>query len=62
MNEFVFQNTTKFYSEPKSTLTELGIDDANFSVMAQKACAGGTLQGFKPFTPKDVEAICRMCL
>ena len=46
----------------KSTLTELGIDDSNFSVMAQKACGGGTLQGFKPLTPKDVEAIFRMCL
>lgn len=46
----------------KSTLTELGIDDSNFSVMAQKACAGGTLHGFKPLTPKDVEAIYRMCL
>ncbi len=46
----------------KSTLTELGIDDSNFSVMAQKACGGGILQGFKPLTPKDVEAIFRMCL
>ena len=46
----------------QSTLTELGIDDRNFSVMAQKACAGGTLQGFKPLAPKDVEAIYRMCL
>ena len=46
----------------QSTLTEIGIDDSNFSVMSQKACAGGTLQGFKPLTPKDVEAIYRMCL
>ena len=46
----------------QSTLTELGIDDSNFSVMAQKACNGGTLHGFKPLTPKDVEAIFRMCL
>ena len=46
----------------KSTLTEIGIDDSKFSVMAQKACAGGTLYGFKPLTPKDVEAIYRMCL
>ena len=45
----------------KSTLTEIGIDDGNFAVMAQKACAGGTLHGFKPLTPKDVEAIYRMC-
>ncbi len=46
----------------QSTLTELGIDDSNFSVMAQKACGGGTLQGFKTLTPKDVKAIFRMCL
>ncbi len=46
----------------KSTLTEIGIDDGNFAVMAEKACAGGTLHGFKPLTPKDVEAIYRMCL
>ena len=25
------------------------------------AVGGGTLQGFKPLTPKDVEAIFRMC-
>ena len=46
----------------KSTLTAIGIDDSKFSVMAKKACAGGILHGFKPLTPKDVEAIYRMCL
>ena len=45
-----------------STLTEIGIDDANFKVMAEKACRGGVLQGFKPLTPQDVENIFRMCL
>ena len=28
----------------------------------QKACNGGTLQGFKPLNAQDVEAIFRMCL
>lgn len=46
----------------QSTLTEIGIDDSNFPLMAQKACAGGTLHGYKPLVPKDVEAIYRMCL
>ena len=46
----------------KNPLTEIGIDDSKFSIMAQKACAGGTLYGFKPLMPGDVEAIYRMCL
>ena len=47
----------------KSTLSELGIDDQNFAVMAQKACGPyGVLPGFTNLTPKDVEAIYRMCL
>lgn len=46
----------------QSTLTEIGIDDSNFSLMAEKACAGGTIRGYKPLTPADVEAIYRMCL
>ncbi len=45
-----------------STLTEIGIDDTNFKVMAKKACRGDVLQGFKPLTPEDVEKIFRMCL
>ena len=44
------------------TLTEIGIDDANFKIMAEKACRGGILPGFKPLTPQDVENIFRMCL
>ena len=46
----------------QSTLTEIGIDDKNFKVMAQKACRGKELKGFKPLTPEDVENIYRMCL
>lgn len=45
-----------------STLTEIGIDDRDFARMAEKACAGGVLHGFTDLTPKDVEAIYRMCL
>lgn len=46
----------------KSTLTEIGIDDVNFKVMAQKACHGGVIPGYKPLTSEDVENIYRMCL
>lgn len=46
----------------QSTLTEIGIDEANFKVMAKRACRGDVLQGFKPLTPEDVENIFRMCL
>lgn len=46
----------------KSTLTEVGIGEENFPVMARKACAGGTLPGFKPLNQQDIENIFRMCL
>jgi len=46
----------------QSTLTEIGIDDKNFKLMAQKACRGKVLKGFKHLTPEDVENIYRMCL
>ena len=44
------------------TLTEIGIDDVNFKVMAKNACHGGVIPGFKQLTPDDVENIYRMCL
>lgn len=44
------------------TLTEIGIDDTNFKIMAKKACGGDVMHGFKPLTPEDVESIFRMCL
>ena len=44
------------------TLTKLHIDDTHFEQMAQKACKGNTIAGFKTLTPKDVENIYRMCL
>jgi hypothetical protein len=45
-----------------SNLTEIGIDDKNFSEMAQKACGGGVINSFKNLNSKDVENIYRMCL
>lgn len=46
----------------QSTLSEIGINDENLKVMAEKACHGGTINGFKTLTPQDVENIYRMCL
>lgn len=57
ISEFFFR-TLKL----QSTLTELGIDDSNFSIMAKKACGGDVLPGFKPLSQQDIENIFRMCL
>ncbi|SFW35969.1 hypothetical protein SAMN02910447_02041 [Ruminococcus sp. YE71] len=47
----------------QSRLSDLGIDDRDFAVMAKKACGQyGMRPGFTDLTPKDVEAIYRMCL
>ena len=46
----------------KSTFTEVGIDDRNFEVMAQKSLSGGLAHAFKPLTAEDVVAIFKMCL
>lgn len=46
----------------KSTLTEIGIDDSNFEIMAKKACKGGIIQGFKPLKQEDILNIYKMCL
>lgn len=46
----------------QDTLTAVGIDDANFSIMAEKACGGGVLPGFKPLDQHDIENIFTMCL
>ena len=43
-------------------LSDLKIDDKNFSAMANKSCAGGELKGFITLTPKDVEEIFRASL
>ncbi|GAU79251.1 iron-containing alcohol dehydrogenase [Fusibacter sp. 3D3] len=48
--------------ELQSTLTEIGIDETYFDIMAKKACADGFLQGFKPLIQQDIKAIYKMCL
>lgn len=44
------------------TLTEAGIDDSRFAEMAENACRGKAINGYRVLTPQDVEAIYRMCL
>jgi alcohol dehydrogenase YqhD (iron-dependent ADH family) len=46
----------------KSTLTEIGIDDSKFALMAKKSCGNGIMQGFKALSQQDVENILKMCL
>jgi len=46
----------------QSTLTEIGIDAKHFKAMAENACGGAVLHGFKSLTPEDVENIYKMCL
>lgn len=49
--------------ELQSSLTELGIDDSNFKIMAHKAVNGGGLAyAFKPLNEEDVFNIFKMCL
>ena len=45
-----------------STLTEIGINDEHFALMAKKACEDATLEGFVDLTAKDIEKIYQMCL
>lgn len=44
------------------TFSEIGIDDANFEIMAQKACGGNVIQGFKPLAKNDIVNIFKKCL
>ncbi|MDO5297147.1 MAG: iron-containing alcohol dehydrogenase [bacterium] len=56
----------KFFFETlglPSKLSDLGIDDKNFAVMAKKACGpGGRLEAMTLLTPDDVVKIFQMCL
>lgn len=46
----------------KSTFSEIGIDETNFEVMAEKAVRiGGLKDAFKPLTKEDVVNIFKMC-
>lgn len=45
-----------------STLSEIGIDDSKFDIMAQKACINSILPGFKHLNQQDIENIYKMCL
>ncbi len=56
--------STFFYEtlELQKTLSEVGIDNKNFSHMAKKACGDGEILGFKKLNQKDVEAILNRCL
>lgn len=56
LSHFLF-NTLKL----KSSLKEVGIDDCNFTKMAQKACKGNTLNGFKKLKQDDIIKILQMC-
>lgn len=58
LSEFLFETIGL-----KSTLSEIGITDEHFAVMAAKAeRIGNTVNGFKPLKAADIEAIYRMCL
>lgn len=43
------------------TLGEVNIEEEHFKAMAQKACCGKEIKGFKTLTPADVEKIYQMC-
>lgn len=43
------------------TLTEIGVDTAQFPLMARKACGGDVIPGFKPLHQADIEQIYEMC-
>ena len=57
LSDFFFQTL-----QLKSSLSELGIDDSNLALMAEKVCGGGVLAGFKPLRQEDIESILRLCL
>ena len=57
--------TEKFFKECgiPMTLTEIGIDDSKFDIMAEKAVRyGGLERAYVPLDVQDVKEILRMCL
>lgn len=57
LSEFLFKTIGL-----KGTLSEIGIDETNFSVMAKKACMDDVINGFKKLNNVDIENIFKMCL
>lgn len=57
LSDFLF-NTL----ELDDTFTKIGIKRDDFELMAKKACRNGVINGFKPLSQKDIEAIYEMCL
>lgn len=57
LSDFLF-HTLKL----NQTLSEIGIDSTHFAQMAQKACGGKSIKGFKVLEQQDVEKIYEMCL
>ncbi len=45
-----------------STLSELGVKKKDIPIMAEKACAGSVIEGFKTLNKKDIEKIFNMCM
>ena len=59
------QKTRDFFFQTlglDDTLTKIGIDATHFERMAEKACSGGVLAGFKPLAKEDIVRIYQMCL
>lgn len=59
------EKTAEFFTKGlglQSTLSEIGIDDTHFEVMAKKSCNGKILKGFKTLNQEDIENIFKMCL
>ena len=46
----------------KSRLSEVGIGEENFEVMAESACKGSVLESIRPLGKDDIIAIYKMCL
>lgn len=44
------------------TLSSINIDETHFKVMAEKACEGKDIKGFKTLNASDIENIFKMCL
>jgi alcohol dehydrogenase YqhD (iron-dependent ADH family) len=63
--EAAISKTGEFFSKTlqlKSSFNDIGIDNQNFPVMAEKAVKGGLAYAFKPLKAKDVINIFNMCL